>query len=523
MATTHAWLADHLQLIGFCCCLTWCGLLAGLLGRGAPVSRLLSSAIVALPIGLSGAVFLTLGAAQSTVYARTGGSAIRVTLAGIVLAAVGILAGNVSPRAPRGEKVKRGTRLAVALPRTRWRRSRGSIHLAGQAVPVGDEAKHFKVLGTTGTGKTTAIRELLAGALARGDSAVIADPDGVYLRAFHDPSRGDVILNPFDTRSCRWDVFGEFGSAADADHLSRSMIPDHPGEDRNWRGYARVFLAAVLRQMRHVGLSDPATLHRLLMCAPPEELARLLEATAAAPYLSPENARFFASVRAIANTQLGVLEHLGEPAAGRFLSVRRWVREGAAASGPAVLFLPYRANQIATLRSVLSTWLRLAIFETMDAGESERRIWFVVDELDALGAIDGLKDALARLRKYGGRCVLGIQSVAQVTGCYGAHDAQTIVENCGNTLILRCSSSGNEGTAQYASRLIGDREVMREQISRSQRGFFDKPHRSPTIVLQHVTERAVLATQIEQLPDLTGYLKFASTPEWRVVRLGGGD
>ena len=34
---------------------------------------------------------------------------------------------------------------------------------------------------------------------------------------------------------------------------------------------------------------------------------------------------------------------------------------------------------------------------------ADQRLWFVVDELDALGAIDGLKDALARLRKFGGR------------------------------------------------------------------------------------------------------------------------
>ena len=68
-------------------------------------------------------------------------------------------------------------------------------------------------------------------------------------------------------------------------------------------------------------------------------------------------------------------------------------------------------------------------------------LWFVVDELDALGQIDGLKDALARLRKFGGRCVLGFQSVAQVSSTYGAGEAQTIVENCGNTLILRCSAA----------------------------------------------------------------------------------
>ena len=37
---------------------------------------------------------------------------------------------------------------------------------------------------------------------------------------------------------------------------------------------------------------------------------------------------------------------------------------------------------------------------------------------------------------------------------------------------------------------------------------------------EHVsTEHALLASQIEQLPDLTGYLKYASEPAWHRVRL----
>jgi type IV secretory pathway TraG/TraD family ATPase VirD4 len=59
----------------------------------------------------------------------------------------------------------------------------------------------------------------------------------------------------------------------------------------------------------------------------------------------------------------------------------------------------------------ISAWMRLAIFEAMSGGERDQRLWFIVDELDALGQIDGLKDALARLRKFGGRCVLGFQSL----------------------------------------------------------------------------------------------------------------
>jgi type IV secretory pathway TraG/TraD family ATPase VirD4 len=148
----------------------------------------------------------------------------------------------------------------------------------------------------------------------------------------------------------------------------------------------------------------------------------------------------------------------------------------------------------------------------------DQRLWFVVDELDALGAIEGLKDALARLRKFGCRCVLGFQSVSQVSSTYGQGVAQTIVENCGNTLILRCSGSENGGTSQFASRLIGEREVLRRQISRgrdresvfSSRGA----RRSRNVTDQHVTETAVMASELEQLPDLCGYLKRASCATW---------
>ena len=154
------------------------------------------------------------------------------------------------------------------------------------------------------------------------------------------------------------------------------------------------------------------------------------------------------------------------------LSVRQWVRQGAsrhAGSRGGVLFFPYKAGEIAALRSTISAWMRLGIFEAMDQDEGDQRLWFVVDELDALGAIDGLKDALARLRKFGGLCILGFQSIAQVSGTYGKGTAETIVENCGNTLILRCSASEHGGTSKFASKLIGQREVMHKTHSESRK------------------------------------------------------
>ena len=85
------------------------------------------------------------------------------------------------------------------------------------------------------------------------------------------------------------------------------------------------------------------------------------------------------------------------------------------------------------------------------------------------------------------------------------------------TNILRCSGSEHGGTSQFASRLIGEREVLRTSISRSRRATELLP--SVTRAEHLSTEAAVMGAEIEQLPDLSGYLKVASRPHWLRVRL----
>jgi len=427
-------------------------------------------------------------------------------------------------RRPPRDTYKRGASLLVG-PASRFRNWRGRLFgagrltLAGIAVAAADETKHFKLIGTTGTGKSTAIRELLGAAIARGDRAVFADPDGGYMARFYDRYRGDVVLNPFERNSVKWDLFAEIQNSYDVEQLASGLIPasDDPSASE-WRGYARTFLSAVVRRCYVRGRRDIADLWRLLTMASADELRPMIAGTPAQPFLDPDNARMFGSIRSVTGSAIAAFEYIQSQRATPF-SVRAWVRTRTL---PGALFIPYKAGQIAAMRSMIATWMRLAIFEAMSQTEGrDQRLWFVVDELDALGAIDGLKDALARLRKFGCRCVLGFQSIAQVSSTYGPSEAQTIVENCGNTLILRCSGSENGGTSQFASRLIGDREVLRRQISRGRdRGGAPSArgaHRSHSVTEQCVTEPAVMPAELEQLPDLCGYLKSASSRSWLKV------
>jgi hypothetical protein len=504
-------------------------MLGGLMRGRAPLSQFLVSPLLAPAITLASGIGIA--AAQPLIQAigLASGSALELCAEVGLTVAIGYAAGrSMARRIPVNAQVRGTTITAAPVPASSSRRqapaglSRSRDHaapitLAGVPIPARDETKHFKLIGTTGTGKSTAIRELLGAALARGDRAVIADPDGGYLRRLHSTVRKDVILNPFDPASLKWDLFGELTSAYDVEQLARSLIPDHEGPERSWREYARTFFSAVTAQARASGVKDVEELNRLLVAAGTAELRALVKGTPAQPFLEEHNGRMFDSIRSVTSSAVGSLTYIAQQRSEPF-SVRRWIQSSQAYDEQSVLFIPYRAGQIPALRSMISAWMRLAIFEAMNRDEGDQRLWFVVDELDALGPIDGLKDALARLRKFGGRCVLGFQSIAQVSSTYGSGSAQTIVENCGNTLILRCAGSEHGGTSQFASRLIGEREVIRKTFSRSRHPGQWLPSISQSE--SRVVESAVMASEIEQLPDLSGYLRLASNPHWTRVGLG---
>jgi hypothetical protein len=95
--------------------------------------------------------------------------------------------------------------------------------------------------------------------------------------------------------------------------------------------------------------------------------------------------------------------------------------------------------------------------------------------------------------------------------------ANRIVENCGNTFILRCSASEGGGTSRFASVLIGQRQVRRTSVSRSVR---DTEWFGSSTINSHLSiEPAVMDSEIEQIPDLCGYLKLASRTDWIRVRM----
>ncbi|MEO8723933.1 MAG: type IV secretion system DNA-binding domain-containing protein [Sphingobium sp.] len=414
---------------------------------------------------------------------------------------------------PRKVKHLRGTRLRLSAGgragRLRARLTNG-VALAGVPLRREDEAMHVAAIGATGSGKSTALRALMADAVRRGDRQVVADPEGASMSAFFSP--GDIILNPFDQRCARWDLLAEIERPSDYAFVAQSLLPHFgAGDHDQWITYAQQLVAGAMENFVTLQLGTSEDFVTMLASAKIGELKQLCAGTPAARYFEEGGERMLASILGTLAPAVGHLRHIaavqGEP-----FSIRRWIRQGRSS-----LWLPYAANQVAALKGLISCWMNIAILETLSLEPSQdRRIWFHVDELDALGRIEGLKDAQARLRKFGGCIAIGFQSFSQVKQVYG-EGAQTIIENCGNLLLLRAGASEDGGTAKLASELIGDREVERDDISRSRtRGRFTT--RSMSMQTRRTVEDVALASEIMQLGNREGFVKLATRPQWVRVR-----
>ena len=374
------------------------------------------------------------------------------------------------------------------------------VHIGRVPWPVELECRHLLIPGTTGAGKSQAIMRIVHEARVRGDRGLIADCGGLYVSSFFRQKK-DLLLCPGDARSVKWNPFLDIESIYDYQNLARATIPDGTGADAQWNHYGQTLIAAVLKALHRSGDHSVLRLVHLVCNAPVDELQPLLEGSEAEVLTQKANDRFLGSTRAVVSTYLLPWSLL--PDGGDF-SIKRWIREGAQNQW---LFLPYKDNQAATVRSLISAWLQLAVLETLSLPlERCRRTWLIADEFDSLGKISIMRDALTKLRKYRTSCVLGLHSIDQLRSTYGNDEAGVLLSCLSSKLFLRQS---DPATARWASEDLGQRQIRRTEKSQNQRSGLDLNGKNETASEHTQTEPLVLPSELSNLPDMVGYLNLA--------------
>jgi hypothetical protein len=113
-------------------------------------------------------------------------------------------------------------------------------------IPRHEENSHLLLMGDSGTGKSSLIRQILSQVRARGESAVVYDPALEFTPQFYDPTC-DVILNPTDKRMPFWAPSDEVQYPAEALALAGSLFPDKPRDNTFFTEASRKIFAHLLR------------------------------------------------------------------------------------------------------------------------------------------------------------------------------------------------------------------------------------------------------------------------------------
>jgi hypothetical protein len=342
------------------------------------------------------------------------------------------------------------------------------------------EIQHFLLVGSTGSGKTTKIWQVVTQLIARKDKMIIHD----FKSDFTQKLKNRIILAPWDRRSWRWLIGRDITTEALAHGFAECfIIPNPRATDPVWDNAARALLRCEIHKlMAHkgtkwtfsdlgkglledllVGVDDPAenmsNLQKFVRTYHPEAWQIVRDATSKATssvlftqggQLSPliDICRLDSEL-----AKIGAKGFWLDPDTKGFLS------DEVKTCPPVVL---KRAGDSETWsRTFFSAFVNVAALKINGLGDfkepSDRRIWFILDEVPQLGKIPEITTFLVTGRSKGVRIMIGLQNPEQIEKPYGKEDRATW-EN--NTLTKIWFQDIGRDAKKWASESVGTHTVQ---------------------------------------------------------------
>ena len=327
------------------------------------------------------------------------------------------------------------------------------------------ETKHFLVTGATGSGKTNFMHNLLPQIQSKGHPAVVIDQTGEMIAKYYNPERGDIIFNPFDSRSKTWDIWTD--CLGEEDKVAKIIIEFNSKSSGSrakpfWDLSAAEILASLLQ------LCQPARsfeeLNRLARNSSVGELTYKLKGYAAARYFNQDNSVTASSILSVLTTNSKPLSYLTDGNPNGLFSLKEYFKQLKQGKDNWLFLATKPSNRQSTL-PLIASMVELTCSEMMNIGiDQNRRLWFVLDELAALGNLPALSPLMAEGRKYGACVMAGLQSLSQLNEAYGNHGASKLFGQFGTLCFFR---NREESIARMFSHMCGKEIRIHQQKNTS--------------------------------------------------------
>jgi type IV secretory pathway TraG/TraD family ATPase VirD4 len=404
-----------------------------------------------------------------------------------------------------------------------------TVRLGPLLLPTEEQPQHIAVTGSTGSGKTSILRLTMQDVIptiAPGTNvrAMIYDAkqDVLSLLAAMAPGVATVTMNPFDRRGVAWDIARDVTDPAVAVEISRTLIPEVSESQPFFADAARHLTYGVMLSFMQRGLQW--TLADLLRALSSPKLLR--NVLLACRYTRNLVSRYFYDPRLLSNVLSTVATKMMpfEPLAAAWEHAERMVSVGDWIDNEFVLVLGNHETSKYAINTINRCIFKRACDLTINQSESSiRRNWFILDELAEIGRLDGLLPLCKKGRSKGACVVLAFQSVAGLRDAklYGKDEAAEILDQIGHFAIGRVGPD----TADWASTLIGEREIREVTISRT----YGNNSSSVSHNESFKTQKAVLPSELMGITPcsvergLTAY--YVTRTEESVIRvtLGGQE
>ncbi len=363
--------------------------------------------------------------------------------------------------------------------------------------------KHTVIVGPTGAGKSRSF--FLPNCHDAGNSSFVAtDPKSELWRETAYNQHAPIRFAPTDPDSSA--PFNFVAYCKDiyfAENVAGALIHSKgtpKGDPFWWQNEERILLASLL----HIANSDvPTATHlyeiltlgidetcEVLLNSPQPETRRLMR-----PFMTNEDKQKAAIITGLT----GRLNWMNNPKIRRFTSSdKNAFNFGQLREKPVQIFWCLEQDDVTRLQALTTIFFSIIFTQLLKQKTGKVPVNLFFDEFANIGKIKNFENHITLMRGQGVAINAGLQSISQLTSLYEKADAETILDNFNNKLLL----AGIQGeTAEKFSKQLGPYTYVSKTESFSESGgFFDKKVTRSTGTKEHA--RALMtADELRRLDD----------------------
>lgn len=445
-----------------------------------------------------------------------------------------------------GNRASHNVKESVAYLKKEFKDEKNLIQVAPSvSIPEDIFSKHIISMGSTGTGKTILLWNILTSILSKKDDdfkLCLFDFKADFVQEYI--SKFDFgLIAVHDQRSMYWDFMEDIHSTLDIEALAYQLIPASEEKDAFWKNTARNLVIDAIAYMKKAELKGWATLYKLL--GDRELILAAIEKAGGTSAQSIEKDNNTSnSVMTTLNEAIRPIAILakawGDDGNGcKPISVSKWVANDP--SVPKHLIFGWDDNYAQTLSPIFAAFMDSILAKKLSPdSKSHVKIFMAWDEFASIPAkVTKLATALRTGRSIGISFFLGCLNINDIYHRYGDKEGKTILSLLRTQFGLLVGGADGGESARYISTSWGEQTVQSASWKKVPIQYLDDKGNQKTrmeweISWKERTRRAVgeavfteVLGNVRQIGCVEGYAKFENLKpcklRWKFYTPKGGN